>query len=379
MNFDFTEEQKLLRDATRKFLQAQCPSAFVRRMMEHPTAHDAEFWNKQVGLGWPAMLIPEAYGGVGGTLTDIIVVAEELGRVVAPGPFYSTAVTGPSLLCLAGSEEQKQGTLARIAEGGCLITLALLEAGGSYGSESVRTFADRRLGKFILNGEKWFVPDAQVADILLVAARTTHGTAPGGGISLFLVEAASKGVRIEQMDAVDRTRRTCRVTFQDVSLEEGNLLGEADRSWPLIERALDLTWVPCCCEMVGLADRTLEIVVEYLKVRVQFDRPIGSFQSLQHRCADIMVHNELAKSLSYYACYAVEKNLPDAPVALAMAQAYCSETARSALSDGIQLLGGIGFTWEHDIHLYQRRAISLGLNMGPVEEHREKVASAFLD
>jgi len=214
---------------------------------------------------------------------------------------------------------------------------------------------------------------------LLVAARTTRGAMPGKSISLFLVDAGSKGVRIEQMAAVDSTRRICRVTLQDVTLGEDSLLGEADCGWPLVERALELTWVPCCCELVGLADRTLEMVVDYLKVRVQFDRPIGSFQALQHRCADIMVHNELAKSLAYYACYAVEKDLPDAGVALAMAQAACSENARNTVSDGIQLLGGIGFSWEHDIHLYQRRALSLSLNMGSVEEHREKVAAAFLD
>ena len=142
---------------------------------------------------------------------------------------------------------------------------------------------------------------------------------------------------------------------------------------------MDLTHVPCCCELVGLADKTLEMVVDYLKVRVQFNRPIGVFQALQHRCADIMVQNELAKSLAYYACYAVEKNLPQGPVALAMAQAYCSEAAKHTVSDGVQLFGGIGFTWEHDIHLYQRRILSLSMNMGTAEAQREKVAKAFLD
>jgi len=379
MHFDFNEEQKLFRDASRKFLEAQCPATFVRDMMDHETAHDPGFWNKQVELGWTGMIIPEAYGGVEGTLTDMIVVAEEIGRAVMPGPFYATTVSGVTLITLAGSEDQKQQYLSPVADGSHLLTLAVLESGGRLSDKSIASFAHHQQGKFILNGEKLFVPDAHVTNTLIVAARTTRGAASGRGVSLFLVDAGSKGVKIEQMPSVDMSRRICRVVLENVVLEEDKLLGDLDLAWPVIERAVELTHVPYCTELVGLADKTLEMVVEYLKIRVQFGRPVGVFQALQHRCADIMVHNELAKSLAYYACYATEKNLPDAPVSLAMAQAYCSETAQETISDGIQLFGGIGFTWEHDIHLYQRRALSLSLNMGTVEEQREKVAAAFLD
>lgn len=379
MHFDFSEEQKLFRDASRKFLDAECPPTFVRRMMEHDTAHDPMFWKKQVDLGWTGMLIPEAYGGVEGTLTDMIVVAEEMGRAVMPGPFYATTVTGATLLSKAGTDDQKRQILSSVAEGNHLLTLAVFESDGEFRSESVSAFAEHQKGKFILSGEKLFVPDAHVSDTILVAARTTRGTAPRRGISLFLVDKGSKGLRVEQMPGVDMSRRICRVVMEDVVLPEDRLLGEIDHAWPGIERAMELTHVPCCCELVGLAEKTLEMVLDYLKIRVQFNRPIGVFQALQHRCADIMVHNELAKSLAYYSCYAVEKNLPDAPVSLSMAQAYCSETAKESISDGIQLFGGIGFTWEHDIHLYQRRALSLSFNMGTVEDHRENVARAFLD
>jgi len=348
-------------------------------MMEDETAHDPAFWKKQVELGWTGMLIPEAYGGVEGTLTDMIVVAEEIGRTVMPGPFYATTVTGATLLSTAGTDDQKQQILSGVAEGSHLLTLGTLESSGEFRSESLLTFAEHQQGKYVLNGEKLFVPDAHVADTILVAARTSRGTTPGRGISLFLMDKGSEGLRVEQMPGVDTSRRICRVVMENVTLPEDKLLGEMDQAWPLIERAMELTHVPCCCELVGLADKTLEMVVDYLKIRVQFNRPIGVFQALQHRCADIMVHNEMAKSLAYYACYAIEKNLPDAPVSLSMAQAYCSETAKEAVSDGIQLFGGIGFTWEHDLHLYQRRALSLSLNMGTVEDHRENVARAFLD
>jgi len=378
MHFDFTEEQKLFRDASRKFLEAECPATFVRRMMDDEKAQDPAFWKKLTELGWTGMLIPEAYGGVEGTLTDMIVVAEEAGRSVMPGPFYATAVTGTTLLVLAGSEDQKNLYLSKVAEGDHLLTLAVLESDGAFQSESVGTFAEHGQGRFTLTGEKRFVPDAHVADTIIVAARTSRGTAPGRGVSLFLVDAGSEGLRIEQMPSVDTSRRICRVVMENVVVEESRLLGEIDQAWPHIERATELTHVPFCCELVGLAEKALEMVVDYLKVRVQFDRPIGIFQALQHRCADLMVGVELGKSLAYYACYATEKNLPDAPVALAMAQAYCSEMAQHTMSDCIQLFGGIGFTWEHDLHLYQRRTISLAMNMGTTEEHREKVAKAFM-
>jgi len=378
MHFDFTEEQRLFRDASRKFLEAECPTTFVRTMMDDEKALDPAFYKKLAELGWTGVLIPEAYGGVEGTLTDMIVVAEEMGRSVMPGPFYATAVTGTALLLLAASEEQKNRILPRVSEGDHLLTLAVLEADGALRSESVDAFAERGQGQFTLSGEKRFVPDANVADTIIVAARTTRGTAPGRGVSLFLVDAESEGLHCEQMATVDMSRRIFRVILDDVVIEESRLLGEIDQAWPHIERATELTHVPFCCELVGLAEKTLEMVVEYLKIRVQFDRPIGVFQALQHRCADLMVGIELGKSLAYYACYASEKNLPDAPVAVAMAQAYCSEMAQHTVSDGIQLFGGIGFTWEHDIHLYQRRAISLALSMGTTEEHREKVARAFM-
>jgi len=378
MHFDFTEEQKLFRDASRKFLEAECPATFVRRMMDDEKAQDPVFWKKLTELGWTGMLIPEAYGGVEGTLTDMIVVAEEVGRSVMPGPFYATAVTGTTLLVLAGSEDQKNQYLPKVAEGDHLLTLAVLESDGAFRSESVGTFAEHGQGQFTLSGEKRFVPDAHVADTIIVAARTTRGTAPGRGVSLFLVDAGSEGLRIEQMPSVDTSRRICRFVMENVVVEESGLLGEIDQAWPHIERATELTHVPFCCELVGLAERALEMVVDYLKVRVQFDRPIGIFQALQHRCADLMVGVELGKSLAYYACYATEKNLPDAPVALAMAQAYCSEMAQHTMSDCIQLFGGIGFTWEHDLHLYQRRTLSLAMNMGTTEEHRERVAKAFM-
>jgi alkylation response protein AidB-like acyl-CoA dehydrogenase len=378
MEFDFNEDQKLFRDASRKFLEAECPATFVRRMMDDENAQDPTFWKKLAELGWTGMLIPETYGGVDGTLTDMIVVAEEIGRSVMPGPFYATAVTGATLLLLAGNEDQRNHYLPKVAEGNHLLTLAVLEPDGALQSESIGSIAERGQGRFILNGEKRFVPDAHVVDTMIVAARTTRGSAPDRGVSLFLVDAKADGLRVEQMASVDMSRRICRVVMDDVVCEEERLLGEVDEAWPHIKRATELTHVPFCCELVGLADKTLEMVVEYLKVRVQFDRPIGVFQALQHRCADLMVGIELGKSLAYYACYASEKNLPDAPVALAMAQAYCSEMAQHTVSDGIQLFGGIGFTWEHDIHLYQRRAISLSLNMGTAEEHRETVAKAFL-
>lgn len=379
MHFDFTDEQKLFRDASRKFLQDQCPPTYVRQMMEHETTHQPRFWNQLVELGWTGMLIPEAHGGVEGTLTDMVVVAEEIGRAVMPGPFYATSVTGATLLSGAGTGPQKETYLSRMAEGTHLTTLAVLEQAGTLCSASIHATAEHRKGRYVLSGEKLFVPDAHVADSLIVAARTTRGSSPGRGVSLFLVDRDSEGLTVEQMPAVDASRRICRVALEGVALPQDALLGDLDGAWPLVERAVRFTHVPYCCELVGLAERTLEMVVEYLGVRVQFDRPIGTFQALQHRCADIMVHNELAKSLAYYACYAVEKDLPDASVALAMAQSYCSESTTSTISDGIQLFGGIGFTWEHDIHLYQRRALSLSLNMGGIQHHRERVAAAFLD
>ena len=377
MNFGLTEEQEFLKENARRFLETECPLTFVRQMMEGETAHSQELWSKLVDLGWLGLIYPEAYDGQDGTLMDLVVVAEEIGRMVMPGPFFSTVMLGGLPILEGGSESMKTDILTRVAQGECLLTLALLEANGRMDAGGIGLVAQRRGDNFTLNGTKLFVPDAHVADYLIVVARTSRRSGRDRGITLFLVDINSAGLRCTALETADMTRRLCEVRLENVSVPENQIVGKLDEGWSLARRTLDWTLVAFCAEAVGLSEKTLELFVSYSKERTQYGRLIGSFQALQHKCANLLVKIEEGKSLTYYAAWAVAEDVPEAPTAVAMAKAFCGELARKATSEGIQLFGGIGFTWEHDVHLYHRRGIAAELNFGTPSYHRELVAQSL--
>jgi alkylation response protein AidB-like acyl-CoA dehydrogenase len=376
LDFGFSEEQEMLRDAAKRFLADNCPTTFVRKMMADSTAHDADFWRKLVDLGWPGLLIPEQFGGQGGSFLDMTVVAEEAGKALVPGPFFTAALLAVPLTIEGGSEALKKDILPRMARGEFIGTLALAESSGRYDADGIQMKA-RKVGKgYALSGEKFFVPDAHVAHGMAVAARTGKGPR---GITIFLVPTDAPGVTITQLKTVDMTRRLCHVKFQNVKVDAKSTLGGANKGWPILRRVLDTATAALSAELVGTAQRALDMSVDYAKTRVQFGKPIGSFQAVKHKCVDMMVAVENARSLTYYACWTVDERRPEAATAVPMAKAYASDMAKNVTSEAIQVHGGIGFTWEHDMHLFHRRALAGEANFGNAPVHREAVAKALLD
>ena len=374
MNFGFSEEQEMLRDATRRFLDNECPSSFVRKMMEDDSAHATELWKKVAEQGWPAILIDEAHGGVGGSFLDMVVILEEMGRSLLPGPFLATALLGTPAILAGGSDEQKNAILPGVAAGETILSLALAEQSGRYDAGGVALAAAPKGADFLLSGEKFFVPDAQVADQIVVVARTGQGATAEDGISLFVVDAKAPGVTVTQLKTVDMTRRQCHVAFQDVAVPAAQVLGQVGAGWPIVQRTLDQAMAGLCAEMVGTGQQALDMAVAYAKERVQFGKPIGSFQAVKHKCVDMMVQVENARSLTYYAAWTVDENVPEARQAVPMAKAYCSDMCKTVTSEAIQVHGGIGFTWEHDMHLFYRRGLASEAAFGSAPVHREVVA-----
>jgi alkylation response protein AidB-like acyl-CoA dehydrogenase len=375
LDFGFSEEQEMLRDSAKRFLADNCSTKFVRQMMAHETAHDAAFWDKLIGLGWPGLIIPEDFGGQGGTFLDLTVIAEEAGKALVTGPFMAATTLGAPVFLEGGSDAQKKEFLTKIAAGKFIATVAVAEAAGRWDAGGIELKATKKGSGYTLNGEKFFVPDAHVADAIVVAARTGKGSGEDG-ITLLCVPANEKGMTVTQLKTVDMTRRMCHVKFDNVAASE--VIGKANAGWPVLRRTLEIATAALSTEMVGTAQKALDIAVEYAKTRVQFGKPIGSFQAVKHKCVDMMVAVENARSLTYYACWTVDERVDESVTAVPMAKAYASDMAKNVTSEAIQVHGGIGFTWEHDMHLYHRRALAGEANLGNAPVHREVVARNLL-
>ena len=364
----------MLREAAKRFLADNCSTKFVRQMMADTTAHEAGFWQKLVGQGWPGLLIPEQYVRANGTYLDMTVIVEEMGKAIIPGPFFAAALLGAPAFIEGGSDAQKSEFLPKMAEGKFIATVAIAEAPGRFDAGGIELKAAKKGSGYTISGEKFFVPDAHVADAILVATRT--GGSGGNGITLLCVPAKETGVTVTQLKTVDMTRRMCHVKFDNV--QAGMVIGKENGGWPVLRRVLDISTAALATEMVGTAQKALDIAVEYAKTRVQFGKPIGSFQAVKHKCVDMMVAVENARSLTYYACWTVDERVAEAATAVPMAKAYASDMAKNVTSEAIQVHGGIGFTWEHDMHLYHRRALAGEANLGNAPIHREVVAKSLL-
>ena len=372
MDFGFSQEQDLLRQTTRTFLDKECPSTFVRRMLDEPAGTTDDVWQKLAELGWLGLIYPEAYGGAGLGFVDLTVVLEEMGRVVMPGPYFSTVLLGGLALREAGSEAQKGEWLPKIASGEARATLAFLEETPGWNAAAIQLAAKPKGDGFTLSGTKLFVPDAHTADAVVVAART--GKPGAEGISLFLVPKGAKGLAVTLLPTMDQTRKLCEVTLKDVAVGGDAVLGATGSGWKALSRVLDRATVALCAEMCGGAQKVLDMTVEYAKIRQAFGRPIGSFQGVKHKAADMLVDVENSKSITYYAAWAMDEGVAEGPLAASMAKAYVSDAYRKVSAAGIQLHGGIGFTWEHDLHLYFKRAKGSEFTFGDATYHRERVA-----
>jgi alkylation response protein AidB-like acyl-CoA dehydrogenase len=375
MDFAFSEQQDLLRTSARQFLERECPPDMVRRWSDDPQGYSPNLWQTMAALGWMGLVLPETYGGSGLSFVDLTILMEEMGRVLLPAPFFSSIALGALTLLETGSDEQRQQMLPRLVRGETKVCVALLEADGRYDPRGIFMRASIRGNRATLNGTKLFVVDAHVSDYIICVARTRGGRDPESGISLFVLDITSPGIACTPLMSIDQTRGLCEVSFTRVGVSLEAMLGGRDAAWPTLQRALDKATVALCAEMVGGAEKAMEMCVDYGKTRVQFGRPIGSFQAVKHKIADMKVWVENAKSVVYYAAWAVDHDAPEASRAASMAKAYCSEMYTQVTAAGIQVHGGVGFTWDHHMHLYFKRAKSSEVLLGDSTWHRERTAA----
>ena len=374
MDIGFTEEQELLRDTARRFLESECNTQFVRRRMAEPAAVTDEFWQKLAEQGWLGIIYPEEEGGSGLGLVDLVVLMEEMGRAVMPGPFLSTVLLGGAAIGDAGTPAQRQQWLPQIAAGTAKAALAWTEPNLRWDAAGVTASAREAAAGFTLSGTKLFVGDAHLADILVVAARTRDGSTMEDGVSLFLVPKDTPGLAITVLPTIDETRKLCEVRLDNVVLPMAALIGKRHRGWVPLSRVIARATVALAAEMCGGAQQVLDMTVAYAKIRIAFGKPIGSYQGVKHQAADMLVAIENAKSLTYYAAWAMDQGLEEAPLAVSMAKAAASDMYRKVAGTGIQLHGGIGMTWEHDLQLYFKRARASEVAFGDATWHRERVA-----
>jgi alkylation response protein AidB-like acyl-CoA dehydrogenase len=367
VNFSFSDDQILLRNSVRAALDEQCKPAHVRAMFDDAKGYSDQLWGEMAKLGWLGLPFPEEQGGAGLGLVELALLMEEMGRAAYPGPFFATVVLGGFGIMLGGGAAQKDKWLSAIASGKARATAALLEEHLDWDPASITATAAKSGGGWTLSGLKRFVPWAHVADVVLVPARSPEG------LSLFLVDPKASGVTLKPMVGIDLASRWSEMRLDKVPVGADALLGQAGTAGPLLESLLRRAAVMSSAEMLGSARRCLDMSVEYAKVREQFGQPIGSFQAIRHRCAEMLLEAENAHAAVYYAAWALTAGAEDAAIASSICKAYVSEAARKVCGDAIQVHGGIGFTWEYDLHLYMKRAKALEPLYGDTEYHRELI------
>jgi len=380
MDVTLSKVQQDIVKESRRFLDKECPVEHARAMYENDLGFTDELWARMAGMDWMGIRIPESCGGLEMDQIDLTLVLEQMGRSVLPGPFFSTVVLAGEAILEAGSPSQKEQYLPKIARGERKGTVALYEMEGGADPGYVGMVVVLAKGGFVLNGEKLFVLDAHVADFLIVPALTSGGSESKQGVTLFLVDSRSRGLTVTRLPAMDGTRKPCAVRLADVQVGEGDILGELHGGRAPLWKVLQRAGVGLSAECVGGAQRAMEIAVAHAKTRRQFGRPLGSFQAIKHRCAEMFVGVESARSLLFYAsCVQDEGDDKEAAISASAAKAYCAEAFSKISRDALQVLGGMGFTWESDIHLYLKRAKFNEINLGDPVFHRERVASLVAD
>jgi alkylation response protein AidB-like acyl-CoA dehydrogenase len=344
MEFDLDADQRALRDAARSFLERETPLSYARTMMDDERGYREEIWRKMAGLGWMALPFPEDAGGVGQGFVALAILLAEMGRVVLPGPYFSTVVAVGHAILEAGSDAQRKEVLAGICAGETIAAFA--------------PHADARIHGETLIGEARYVADAPAAHRFVVAT--------GDGLA---ITNGTEGITVTPVQTLDATRKVAHVEFHNAGSER------LEGSTSSLQRILDRASVGLAAEMLGAAERVVELAVDYAKQRVQFERPIGSFQAVKHRAADMHLDVESLRNAVYYAAWAIERDRPEASLAASMAKAYASDAFRRVAASGIQVHGGIGFTWEHDMHLYFKRAKASEIAFGSADHHRERMAT----
>jgi len=372
MDFTLAEEQEMLKNTARSFLAERCPKTLVGEWQASESGYSPELWQEMAAMGWMGLVFSEEYGGAGMSFLDLAVLLEEMGRACLPGPFLATVVLGGLPILHTGSREQQQTYLPGIASGELIFTLALTEPSARYDAASIMTAAVAEGGDYVVSGTKLFVPDAHLADYMLVLARTDTESSPKEGITIFIVDAKSAGISCRQLKTLAGDKLG-EVTFERVKVPGRNILGRLNQGWGETERILEWAAVAKCCEMLGGAQQVLEMTVEYAKTRMQFDRPIGSFQAVQHHCANMAIDVESSRVITDRAAWLLSEGMPGSKE-VAMAKAWTADAYRRVVALSHQVHGAIAFTTDHDLHFYTRRAKAGEVSFGDIGFHRERVA-----
>ncbi len=372
MDLALTEEQEMLRTAGRDFLAEKLPKTMVKEIEESEKGYSPEMWKEMAGLGWMGLAFPEKYGGADMSFLDLAVLLEETGRACLPGPYFSTVILGGFPILDTGSEEQKQEYLPRIASGELIFTLALTEPDARYDADAITVEAVAEGDSYTLNGTKLFVPDAGVADYMLVVARTDKKAKPEDGITIFIVDARSPGISNTVLKTIANDK-LCEVVFDGVKVPKENILGQLNQGWSEVRKIMARAAAAKCCEMVGCIQAALDMTVDYAKERKQFDRPIGSFQVIQHYCVDMFTDVESTRLSAYQAAWMMSEDLP-CTEEIAIAKAWAGQACQRVLALAHQIHGAIGCTIDHDLQYYTRRAKAAEVTFGDAEFYRQVVA-----
>ena len=365
MDMQFTEEQEMLRKFARSFMEDNITSEHVREMETGEKGYSPDYWQQMAELGWMGLVFPEEYGGQGMGFFELAILFEEMGRACCPGPFFSTTLCGMAILD-AGAEEQKKEFLPQIADGKMIMAPALLEPAGTYTQEGITLKANAEGDDYVLNGTKLFVPDANSADYFLVAGQTNDG------ITLFLADAKSAGISITMLTTIASDKQA-EVAFENVKVPNANVLGEAGKGWDIIQKIIQRGAIGKCAEIIGGAQKVLEMTIDYSKERVQFGKPVGSFQAVQHHASNMATDVDGSKFITYEAAWLMGEGDPCSKE-ISMAKAWCSDSYQRILTTANQVHGAIGFTMDHDLQLYFRRGKAAELAYGDGDYHRELIA-----
>jgi alkylation response protein AidB-like acyl-CoA dehydrogenase len=376
VQFVHSEEQRLIRDSARALLAGRAGPAQLRAALSEPGRYDRELWRTMVELGWTGLALPEDCGGAGLGWVELCILQEEQGRLLVASPFFATSALAAPLIAASANATQRRALLTRIARGEVRIACALNGTDGRPPPEGISASLETRAGGFTLRGVSDFVIHADSADLLLVLARAPHAQG-AEGISVVVIPAASAGVTIHPHVMLDLTRPRSRVELNGVIVEPQQILGEASAAGTAIAEALDRARIALASEALGGAERVLEMTTAYVKERMQFGRPIGSFQAIKHRLADMMIEVEAAKSAAWYAACVADERPEELSEAAAIAKSYCCDAFFDCAANAIQLHGGIGFTWEHDVHLYFKRARATAMLLGSPAWQRERLVRHF--
>jgi alkylation response protein AidB-like acyl-CoA dehydrogenase len=372
MDLELTEEQSILRSSAQNFLKKECPPSLMKEMKDDERGYPPELWDKMIELGWLGVIIPEEYGGIGGDFLDLSIILGAMGEVCCPGPYFSTVVLGGLAILSAGSDEQKQIYLPKLTNGDLILSLAMTEPGAWYGTSSITTRATPDGDDYIIDGTKLFVENAHISDFILCAARTDEGGTPEEGLTLFLVDGKSPGIRCTLLETLAYDKQ-CEVVFDKVRVPGENIIGEPGQALDMLEDLQERAAVAKCAEMVGGLQTTFDMTVAYAKEREQFGRAIGSFQAVQHHCANMVIDVDGARFITYQAAWRIAQGLP-ASMEASMAKALTSEASKRVTRLGHQIHGAVSFCEEHDLHLFYRKAKAGEVAFGDGDYHLEKVA-----